>query len=89
METQWIATNAYVASTIQIAHKDRLELRGTFTNMEPSHLSSTPRIETSYGIRGYETDLIKYITTWEHSNREETEKHQYFLGIAVCDECSE
>jgi hypothetical protein len=76
-------TDKHVYGAIFREHQKSFQVFGSFTNMEPSHLSSQPEILTEWGFKGADYPLIKIIIRWEHGKRDTTETVEFYLAVPI------
>lgn len=81
VSVKWFPTDKHVFGVIFREHKPELTTFSSFSNPEPSELSSEPQMMTEWGFKGADAPLIKHRVYWEHGNREMTELHEYWIAI--------
>lgn len=76
----WVKTDKHVYGSIYREHKEDLMVFSTFSNPEPSHLSSQPQMMTEWGFKNADAPMIKSIVKWDHLDRVKTETAEYFIA---------
>lgn len=82
----WVETSPEVYAVIFARHKKDLTPFASFSNPEPSYLSSQPQMLTEWAFSGATQPILKHVSSWDHGRREETIEHRYWIKKYIGEE---
>lgn len=82
-DTKWIKTDKHVYGALWREHHAELGVYSSFSNPEPSELSSQPQMETTWSFKNSNVPLMRSRTEWEDGKRKETEMIHFWLASNI------